>query len=77
MAKDWTMAMSPEELERYLKVLRAQGVREFQWGDFKVSLLPSDIPETRPREKTEAPKSMWQHPGLWGGGGPPKFPTNE
>lgn len=71
------MALTPDELKAYLRVMREEGVRRFQWGDWAVEMGPEQE-AAQPREKQgkgfQAPKTLFQNASLWPGGVPPKFP---
>lgn len=74
--------ISPDELARYLSVIKQSGAVTFSWGDWHVTFGPSDSPQVqrepgfRPTASKDG-KSIWENPSLWPGGVVPKFPTKE
>lgn len=73
--------MNPSELDGVLGVLRENGVKEFQCESFHVKFFVDATPMVEesisPRDKEEAPKSVWHDPKLWPDGKPPSFPGKD
>lgn len=75
-------ALSPEQVEAWLEMLREMGVSAFEGPHFSVTFFdrapqpePHKDEDARPYKEPPAITSNFEHPSLWAGGKPPKFPT--
>jgi hypothetical protein len=72
--------VAPAGLEPLIKLLRANGVLEFEGYGLRLALAPTEQPTvtlefTREEKEEEAPArgDLYSSPALWGRGGPPDF----
>lgn len=77
------MALSTEQLDAYLQLLKDAGVERFECDEFSVRFAPpAPVFEQFPEQIPEAQgsgiperRSLFQDPNLWPGGQPPTFFT--
>lgn len=69
--------MEIEQLTALLELLKELGVEEYALGDFRIKFFPhlvEDMGDMPQPTRTKPLGNSFQHPSLWAGGEPPKFP---
>lgn len=75
--------MELDHLRALLDLLEEFGVESYEDDKVRLALRqpspePSSAPVIRPAPTAvDLPRSMWEEPGLWPGGIPPKFPGKD
>ena len=76
------MAISPEQIDAFLEILRSRDVMEFECEDFHVRFAPPayqpQVQEVEDRvEGLPTRNSMFEDRRLWNGHEPPRFQTRD
>lgn len=74
--KEDIVALTPQDLAAYLRVLREANVREFSGLGLCVVFTP-EVPDMEQTESDPPPRNIWEHKTLWPGGKPPTFPGSK